>query len=310
VGIAAKFLPLAVALGLLTGLPRLSGAETLRADRIVLDVPDGGMTQSGPAESVSTFKHRSFHVTVTAEVRGAPYYEYWQKSCTPAKLASDAEAVYQLGRLARTDQYLYSKILRFPNHGISTPKGSWLEHCLLFRSGDLAAKVSIDLPKSALEKSEITAAEIEKIFASARLTDASVEDRGTRDPRLTLEMPGDIVPTGLPSFTVRFTHNRLPFGINVTLSDAKRYETAKLLNKISARRWKVGSLSRTDEHFYYFLWPDPYPDFVLGFREAGVTVQIGVGLSKSSPDKGDIAVKDIEHMLATARMTPARPDNK
>jgi hypothetical protein len=123
-------------------------------------------------------------------------------------------------------------------------------------------------------------------------------------------MPSAIVPTGLPSFTFRFKHNRLPLGINVTLSDAKTYDTAKMLNKISARRWKVGSLSRNDEHFYYFLWPDPYPDFVLGFRAAGVTAQIGVGVSKSL-DRGDITVEDIERILASARMTPAGAlDNK
>jgi len=35
----------------------------------------------------------------------------------------------------------------------------------LFRSGVLAARITIDLPKSALEKGEITAAEIEKVLA-------------------------------------------------------------------------------------------------------------------------------------------------
>ncbi len=308
--IAGRFITLAISLGILAGLSGPSGAEALRADRLVLDVPDGGMTQSGPPGSVSAFKHRLFDLTVTAEVAGANSYEHLERACTPGKNNPDAAAAYQVGPLARTDQYLYSKISRSSKHGISTPRGSWLEHCLVFRSGELATRITIDLAKSALEKGEITAAEIEKVFASARLTAASVEDRGTSDPRMVLEMPDDFVPSGLPTFTFRFKHNRLPLGINATLSDPKTYETDKLLNRISARVWKVGSLARTDEYFYYFVWPDAYPDFVLGFRAAGVTARIGVSVSKSSLDRGDITVDDIERILASARMIPTGESGK
>ena len=180
-----------------------------------------------------------------------------------------------------------------------------MEHCLAFRSGELAARITVNLPKSALEKGDIAAAEIEKILASARLTAASVADRTTGDPRIVVETPDDLVASGLPSFTFRYQHNRLPFGINVTLSDPKSYETAKLLNKMSARPWKVGNLARTDEHFYYFVWPDSLPAFALGFRAADVTTRIDVSVSKTSLDHGDITVEDIERILASARMMPA-----
>ncbi len=302
--IAGKFITLPISLGMCVSLPSLSNSEALKVDHIVLEVPDGGMTRSGPPGSVSIFKHRLFDLTVTSEVAGVNYYEGWERRCTPGKSDADATA-YQVGTLARTDQYLYSKISMFSKHGIFTSRGSWLEHCLVFRSGELAARVTIDLAKSALERGEITAAEIEKVLSSARLTAASAEHRGTSDPRIVLEMPDDFVPSGLPTFTFRFNHNRLPFGILITLGDPKTYETAKMLNRISARIWKVGSLARTDEHFYYFVWPDPRPDFALGFQAPGITAQVHVNVGKASLDKGDISIADIERILASARVMPA-----
>jgi hypothetical protein len=164
-------------------------------------------------------------------------------------------------------------------------------------------------PKSALERGEITAAEIEKILASARLTPASVEDRGTSDPRIVLEMPDDIVPTGLPTY-FKLEHNRLPLSIKVTLSDPNIYETAKLLNKISAMAWEVGTLARTDEYFYYFIRHATYPTFALGFGAEGMTARIDVSVSKSSSDGGNITKEDIERVLASARVIPASESDK
>jgi hypothetical protein len=303
--IAGKAFALAISVGASASCP--SGAEILRADRVEIEVPDGGMTQPSPPRSISTFKHRLLDLTMTVEVDGANYQDHWRRRCMPEKVAPDA-AAYQGGTLARTDQYLYSKtISKFSNSGIYTPSGSWLEHCLVFRSGELAAQMTIRLPTSALESGEITATEIEKVFASARLTTSSIEDRGTSDPRLVLEIPDDFVPTGLPTYIFHLNHNRLPLNISVTLSDPATYETAKLLNRISARAWKVGSLARPDEYFYYFVWPD---SFALGFRAAGATARINVGISRSSLDRGDIAVEEIERMLASARMIPAGEADK
>jgi hypothetical protein len=297
---ARKVFTLAISVGILASHP--CGAEAVRADRVELQVPDGGMTLLRPPGSTSTFKHRLFDVTVAVQVEARPYFDHWKRGCT----AGDADpyaAAYQAGTLTRTDQYLYSKILRDSKHGISTPKGSWLEHCLIFHSEELAAKLTINLSKSALERGEITAAEIEKVLASARLMAASVEDRGTSDPRIVLEMPDDIVPTGLPDYTFNFEHNRLPLSITVRLGDPKRYETAKLLNRISAMVWQVGSLARTDEYFYYFLWPNSSTS-VLGFPAEGMTAQIDVSVSKSSSDRGNITKEDVERLLASARVIP------
>jgi hypothetical protein len=305
---AGKVFTLALSVGILAAHP--CGAELVRADRVELEVPEGGMTLLRPPRSTSTFKHRLFDVWIEVQVEGRPYFDHWKLACTSAGRADPYAAAYQAGTLTRTDQYLYSKISRYSKHGISTTKGSWLEHCLIFHSGELAAKLTISLPKSALERGEITAAEIEKVLASARLTAASVEDRGTSDPRIVLEMPDDIVPTGLPTYTFNLEHNRLPLSIGVTLSDPKRYETAKLLNRISAMRREVGSLARTDEYFYYFIRHATYPTFELGFRAEGVTAQIDVSIGKSSADGGNITNEDIERLLASARVVPAGETEK
>jgi hypothetical protein len=295
---------LAISVGVLASCP--AGAEILlKADRVELTVPNGGMTRSRPPRSMSTFKHRLLDPTVTIEVDGPTYYEHWKRACAPEKLASEAAAPYQTGTLARTDQYFYSRISRDSRYGISTPRGSWLQHCLIFRSDELAAKMTIDLPKSA-ERNETTASEIEKLLASVRLAAASIEERGESDPRLVLEVPDDVVPTGLTTYAFHLKHDRLPLSIDVTLSDPKTFETAKLLNQISAMGWKVGSLARADEYFYYFLGrgPDPH-DFALGFRAEGITVEIDVTVERSSLDTGDITVEEIERILSSARVIPA-----
>jgi hypothetical protein len=303
--IAAKAFALAILVGAVVSCP--SGAEILRVDRIEIEVPDGGMTQPRPARSISRFKHRLLDLTMTVEVDSAIYYDPWRRRCMPEKVGPYA-APYQGGTLARTDQYLYSKtVSKFSNSGFYAPSGSWSEHCLVFRSGELAAQMMIRLPTSALESGEITATEIEKVFASARLTINSIEDRGTRDPRLVLEIPDDFVPTGLPTYTFHLNHNRLPLYISVWLSDPATYETAKLRNTISAMLWEVGSLARTDEYFYYFIRPG---SFALGFRTADATAEINVSVNRSSLDSGDITVEEIERMLAGARMIPAGEGDK
>jgi len=301
---ARGVLGLAMSIGVMASCP--AGAEILlRADRVELTVPNGGMTRSEPPRSVSRFKHRSLDLTIEIEVNGPKYYEYWKRACAPEKLDWEAAALYQIGTLARTDQYFYSRISRDSRYGISTPKGSWLQHCLIFRSDELAAKMTIDLPKSA-QANGTTASEIERLLASVRLAAASIEERGESDPRLVLEVPDDVVPTGLPTYAFQLKHDRLPLSIGVTLSDPKAFETAKLLNQVSARGWKVGNLARTDEYFYYFVGPDRYPDdLALGFRAEGITVEIDVGVERSSLDTGDITVEQIERILSSARVIPA-----
>jgi hypothetical protein len=299
---AGKVFTLVLSVGVLAVHP--CGAEVVRADRVELQLPEGGMTLLRPPRSTSTFKHRLFDITIEVQVEGRPYFDHWKRACTSLGHPDYIAAAYQAGTLPRTDEYLYSRISKFSKHGISTLKGSWLEHCLIFHSEELAAKLTINLPKSALERGEINATEIEKILTSARLMAASVEDRGTSDPRIVLELPDDIVPTGLPDYTFDFEHDHLPLSITVRLGDPKTYERAKLLNKISAMGWEVGTLARTDEHFYYFLQPNT-STFVLGFRAEGTTAEIEVSVSKSSSDGGNITKEEIERVLASARVIPA-----
>jgi hypothetical protein len=99
--IARKYITVAISLGLWLTLEPLCNAEAIRAGRIVLDVPDGGMSLVAPPSSVSEFKHRQYDVTLTAEVVGANNYEYWKFACSPGKNDSDPPAAYQVGMLAR-----------------------------------------------------------------------------------------------------------------------------------------------------------------------------------------------------------------
>jgi hypothetical protein len=301
---ARDVLGLAISVGVLAAGP--AGAEILlRADRVELTVPNGGMTRSQTPRSVSKFKHRLVDLTIKIEVDGPDYYQYWKRASAPEKLDWEATSPYQTGTLARTDQYFYSRISQSSRYGIFTPRGSWLQHCLLFRSDELAAKVTIDLPKSA-QGNETTASEIERLLAGVRLAAASIEERGESDPRLVLEMPDDVVPTGLPTYAFQLKHDRLPLSFNVTLSDPETFETDKLLNQISAMGWKVGTLARADEYFYYFLGREPYQhDFAFGFRAEGITVGIDVTVERSSLDTGDITVEQIERILSSARVIPA-----
>jgi hypothetical protein len=304
---AGKVFTLVLSVGVLAAQP--CGAEVVRADRVELQLPEGGMTLLRPPRSTSTFKHRLFDIMIEVQVEGRPYFDHWKRACTSSGHPDYIAAAYQPSTLPRTDEYLYSTISKESKHGISTVKGSWLEHCLIFHSQELAAKLTISLPKSALERGEISATEIEKILTGARLTDASVEDRGTSDPRIVLELPDDIAPTGLPDYAFDFEHNRLPLSITVRLGDPKTYDRAKLLNKISAMAWEVGTLARTDEYFYYFLRPN-ISAFVLGFRAEGTTAEITVSVSRPSSEGGNITKEEIERVLASARVIPAGESDK
>jgi hypothetical protein len=74
VRIARKYVTFAISVGLWLTLEPLCNAEALRAGRIVLDVPDGGMELVAPPGSLSEFKHRQYDITLTAEVAGANNY--------------------------------------------------------------------------------------------------------------------------------------------------------------------------------------------------------------------------------------------
>ncbi len=308
-GIAGKAFQFAVMVGIWSSCP--SGAEVLRVDRVELEVPDGGMALSSPPGSIATFRHRVFDLTLRVDVDGAKFFTAWTRSCTPGRIEGEATAPYQPGTLPRTDQYIYSRISRDSHYGISTPKGSWLQYCLSFQSGELATRVTLDLEKSALARGEITTAEIEKVLASARLMPASVEDRATGDPRVAIEMPADFVPIGLPTYSFKLEHNRLPLRIGIALSGPEMYERAKLLRGASAMPWKAGSLARTDAYFYRFVSSSKYSHFELVFAGQDLAAQIAAGVSQSSFDRGDVTREQIERVLAGARILPARTsDNK
>src|SRR5262245_37067649 len=98
--IAGGVFTLAMSVGVLASCP--AGADTLlRADRVELTVPNGGMTRSEPPRSVSKFKHRLLDLTIEVEVDGPNYYQYWKRACAPEKLDWEATSPYRTGTLAR-----------------------------------------------------------------------------------------------------------------------------------------------------------------------------------------------------------------
>jgi len=298
----------AVALGVGLALPVSSHGEEFRVDRLIIDAPDGGMTAVAPAASRAEFAWRG-EITMTAEVAGAGHDRSWQRSCTPQTGDTAAAPLYRLGRLARNDAYLYAVVSRDRKNGVSTAKGLWRQHCLVFRSGELAARISIELPPSALDTGGMTVSDIERVLSGTKLLAASIEGPLISDPRLSFEWPGDFKPAAQPTFSFYSRHNRLPLSMTVSLGDPARYEFDKLEGTISAMPWKVGTLARSDEHFFITLWPYS-PKFVLGFRAAETSARISVDIERRSPDNGDIDVAAIERMLSSARLAVADRSNQ
>jgi allantoicase len=76
--------------------------------------------------------------------------------------------------------------------------------------------------------------------------------------------------------------------------------------RISARAYKQGKLSRSDQHLYYFyLWPNTrLAEFNFVFNQAGVTANVRFEVDTESITKNSITVDDIERILASARVVP------
>jgi hypothetical protein len=295
----------AIASAILAALPSWSAAEELKVDRIVLDIPAGGMTLTTAPRSKAEFKHRQHEIEIIAEVQAAANYIGWERYCTPGKGGPDP--AYKIGQLARTDEHLYSTIWRFSRHGISTLKGTWRESCLIFRSGDLAAKIGVHFPQSALERNDISAETIEQMFSSAKLVSAAVERRSTTDPRLVFDVPDGFSLSAKPTFTFFLQHNRLPLYFNVSIGDPSRYDLFKRLGEVSAMGWTSGGLPRTDEYSYYFLTRHSLPpkspsSFSLSFRSSALSAHVGMGrIDESALGNSEISVAAIERILAGAR---------
>lgn len=274
----------------------------LGSSGILLDLPEGGITQLGQPESVTTFVNHTADSTLKVEVAGANNYDYWKKGYTAGK--SYKPAAYKTETLPRNDNYIFYTVSSSEKYGYPKPDGAWKEFYLVFRSNELAARVVIELPASSLGKDGISMKEIEQIFTSARLTTAGVDREGLMDPRIKLDLPASFVSSVLPTLTFRFMHERKPLQITVKLSDRKAYNEWENWIKHSAKVWKRGKLPRTDEYFYYFVLGSD-PEFELAFLAAGETVEVRLEAPKSSFNKGDIKIEEIERILASARIAPA-----
>src|SRR5438067_2546129 len=70
---AGKVFTLVLSVGVLAVHP--CGAEVVRADRVELQLPEGGMTLLRPPRSTSTFKHRLFDITIDGCFGRGPRHE-------------------------------------------------------------------------------------------------------------------------------------------------------------------------------------------------------------------------------------------
>jgi hypothetical protein len=229
-------------------------------------------------------------------VAGVGAYEQWERAFTALKDYQANAGAYQVGTLARSDRYLQYTVSMTEKYGLPKRDSKWTQSRLVFSSSTLAARITVEGPTlrmRALDK------DLERFFASARLTDANVEDRAHTDPRIELDPLEGFVQSELPSRTFRFKHERLPLTFILTLSDPKTYDSWESSIRISARPWKPGNLGRSDKHLYYSV-QDSYPEFEVAFQEWGETVEVDV-----SVEKGGFGVEEIERILASARIMPA-----
>jgi hypothetical protein len=299
-----RIVPLAISLVILSVLPSSAEPIHLAPTGLWLDFPGGGLRQASPPVSVSQWVDRDADLTMTVEVAGAGAYETWGRTVTGSR---DGAAAYQVGTLARSDEYVYATV----SHRFGLPQrgDKWTEFHLTFKSDSLAAHVTLGRPASSLGRGGIGAVEIEHILSSARLTTNSVGHWGLPDPRIVLDLPAGFVPVGLPTMTFGFWQDHSPMYITVRLSDPQLFERWEDSIRVSPRAWRRGTLARADDYFYYSL-TGAYPEFSLAFRAAGATAEVHMNVPFSERAHGDIkldAIKpeDIEHILANVEITPA-----
>jgi hypothetical protein len=287
---------LAIWVGIFLGTAVSGEVPRPTAWRLILDLPEGGLTQLSPPESVSTWSHSAAGLTLKAEVAGVGAYEHWQRAFTALQDYPANAGAYRIGTLPRSDRYLQYTVSMTEKYGLPKRDGKWTQSHLVFSSSTLAARITVEGPTLRMRALDT---DLERFFASARLIDAKVEDRAHTDPRIELDLLEGFVQSELPTRTFRFKHERLPLTFILTLSDPKTYESWESSIRISARRWKPGNLARSDNYLYYSV-QDAYPEFEVAFREWGETVEVDVSI-----ENGGFRVEEIERILASARIMPA-----
>jgi hypothetical protein len=305
-----RIVTLAISLVILSVLPSSAEPVRLAEAGLSLDFPGGGLTPASPPESVSLWVDRDADLTMKVEVAGAGIYETWGRTVTAAVGARDSAVAYQIGTLARSDQYVYATVSLAERYGPPRRGGKWTEFRLAFKSDSLAARVTLGQPTSSLGRGGIGAAEIAHILSTARLTTNSVGHWGAPDPRIAFDLPAGFVPDGLPAMTFRFWQDHSPMYITVRLSDPQLFERWEQSVGRSARPWRRGTLARADDYFYYSVTGGSSPEFQLALRAAGATAEVHMNVPISAPAHGDIkpgniTPDDIEHILANVQITPA-----
>jgi hypothetical protein len=255
---------LAIWVGVLCGAA-FSGELQRHAGRLLVEVPPGGLTQTTPPESVSTWSQAALGLILTVEVAGRGAYADWERAFTALRDYPSNAGAYHVGTLPRSDRYLWYTVSMAEKYGLPKRDGKWTQSRLVFSSNTPALAARLTLEGPSLHMGAISA-DLEQIFSSARLTDAAVEDRAQRDPRIEFDPPAGFALSDLPARTFRFKHERLPLNLSFVLSDPKKYDSWESLMKISARVWRPGTLPRSDQYFYYSV-RDAYPEFKLAFRE-------------------------------------------
>jgi hypothetical protein len=289
------FAGLAIYFAILPALALSAEWHKLTIDRVVLDIPRGGVVHS-PPRSRSIFLHERLGAIITVEVAGQEVHSYFVRR-------SQGPGVYRTGTLARADRYVHTILTRSQRFASAAQAGAWTEFHLVLQSDPLAAAISIELPTSSLEQGHINREEIGRILSAVQLMPGSLSRRGSADPRIALDLAAGFIQVEPPRFDFHVRHQTLPLDIMVRLSGAKTYEQRNTSGMLpSARLWKRGTLARNDPYVYYYTCPDSDPEFLAALPGDNVTAEIRVQLPRLSLESGEEKRDDVERLLASVRI--------
>ncbi len=145
--------------------PALAYARSQQApsSRIVLDLPDG----FEPATLFSGFNNEAQGISVIVVEFPEKAFAELEASMTPEALAAKGIDRAKRGKLQRTDAHIYMQAEQ------TSQAGKFAKFFVVFRERAVTALITANVQMASLEKGTVTAADIEKVLATARVTDVA-----------------------------------------------------------------------------------------------------------------------------------------
>ena len=140
-----------MALGLLTYDAPAAELRDLAGSRFFIEVPDGSFMRLDVPQSESVFVHRSLGIKLNVEVNAPGFYDYWERAFIAQRSApGGTPAALKTANLPRAGTSLYYTIGRTSQDGSFRAGGAWTDFNLLFRTDELAGKITVGAPASVL----------------------------------------------------------------------------------------------------------------------------------------------------------------